>query len=134
MASNNKQSFLEKKAIDERHKEIVRSEYNKSIEYSESHENAISNPDDERSYKGKGTKNGGHQAYVPDLNKSQTSYNYSSLDTSKGGGAYDIYGRNGQGGRDRLVKINIYNSENAYGPDSVDTSSNIEDGQYVIKG
>jgi hypothetical protein len=59
--------------------------------------------------------------------------NYSNLDTTAGGGAYDIHGRNGVGGRNRLMTYNIYNNDNAYGPDSVDSSMNIEDGQYVMK-
>lgn len=135
MALNNKrQTTLEEKAIDERHREIIRSDYNKNDAYSDSHEDAISNPDDETKTMGKGTNSGGHQHYVPDPTKSPTSYNYSNLDTSAGGGAYDIHGREGKGGRNRLVKINIYNKENEYSANSIDTSNNINDGQYVIKG
>ena len=132
MALNNKQSNLEKKAIDERHNEIVRSDYNKQDFYDENHVDAMSDPNDEAKIMGKGTNSGGHQHYVPD--SSQKGYNYSNLDTSNGGGAYDIYGRNEQGGRNRLLSINIYNKTNSYGPNSVDTSANIDDGQYVIKG
>lgn len=135
MALNNKrQSTLEERAIEERHKEIVRSDYNKSDAYSESHEDAISNPSDVNKAQGKGTNNGGHQHYVPDFSKSPTSYNYSNFDTSAGGGAYDIHGRDGKGGRDRLVKINLYSKENEYSANAIDTSNNINDGQYVIKG
>lgn len=133
--NNSKQSYLEIKGIEERHNEIVRSEYyvepseNVSNVYSESHENAISNGD----VKGKGTNNGGHQHYIPDYTKSPV-INYSNFDTTKGGGKYDIEGRNGFGGRDRLVQINIYNKINSYGPNSVDTTNNINEGQYVLKG
>ena len=135
MALNNtKQSHLEKKSIEKRQEELVRSEYNKSEEYSDNHENAVSNPLDEKKYHGKGTQNGGHQHYLPNHDLPSTAFNYSNFNTSEGGGAYDIYGKDGKGGRERLVKINIYNKDNAYGPDSVDTSANIEDGQYVIKG
>lgn len=132
--NNNKQSNLEKKGIEQRQIELIRSDYNKIDAYSESHEDALSNPADETKALGKGTGNGGHQAYVPDASQPSTLYNYSSLDTSAGGGAYDIHGRNNQGGRNRLLKINIYNKDNAYGPNSVDTSANINEGQYVIKG
>ena len=135
MAINNKkQSALEVKGIEERRRELVRSDYNKENGYSNSHIDAISNPEDENKVLGKGTNSGGHQHYVPDFSKSSTLINYSNLDTTNGGGAYDIHGRNGQGGRNRLVKINLYNKDNSYGPNSVDTTENIEDGQYVMKG
>ena len=134
MSNKNKQSTLEVKGIEKRHEELIRSDYNKGDFYSESHEDALSNPEDEKKALGKGTGSGGHQHYIPDHSKPSTLFNYSNLDTSRGGGAYDIHGRNEQGGRNRLVKINLYNKDNAYGPNSVDTSLNIEDGQYVLKG
>ena len=59
-------------------------------------------------------------------------YNYSNFDTTNGGGCYDIKGRNGIGGRDRAMSISIYNQENQYGPTSVNTEKNIEDGQYFV--
>ena len=120
--NNSKQSNLEKRGAEERKKEIIRSDYNRSDAYSEQHIDALSDPNDETKYLGKGTNNGGHQHFP------------NSLNTSEGGGAYDIHGRNEQSGRNRLVKFNIYNKENSYGFDSVDTSANIEDGQYVLKG
>lgn len=132
--NNSKQSYLEKKGIEERQKEIIRSDYNINDSYSEEHEDALSNPEDENKYLGKGTGNGGHQHYIPNHNLPSTLYNYSNLDTTQGGGAYDIHGRNGKSGRNRLININIYNIDNAYGHDSVDTSENIDDGQYVMKG
>lgn len=135
MALNNKrQSVLEAKAIEHRHEQIVRSEYNKQDAYSENHINALSDPEDVNKVKGKGTNSGGHQHYTPDFSKSSTSYNYSNIDTTNGGGAYDIHGRNGVSGRNRLMGYNIYNKDNAYGPNSIDTSANVDDGQYVFKG
>ena len=134
MALTNKRSYLEIKGTEERHNEIVRSDYNKSDFYSESHEDALSNPNDENKPLGKGTNTGGHQHTTPDFTKPQTLFNYSNFDTTSGGGSYDIHGRNGQGGRNRLVKINIYNKDNSYGMGSVDTSLNIAEGQYVFKG
>jgi hypothetical protein len=134
MANKTKQSVLESKGIERRHEELIRSDYNKQDAYSESHVDALSDPSDETKVLGKGTGSGGHQAYVPDSTKPSTLFNYSNLDTTNGGGAYDIHGRNQQGGRNRLVKINLYNKDNAYGPNSVDTSSNIQDGQYVLRG
>lgn len=135
MALNNKrQSALEVKGMLKRQEELTRSDYNKKDPYSDSHEDAISHPDDPEKILGKGTKSGGHQHYVPDSSKSPNYINYSNFDTTNGGGYYDIHGRNDQGGRDRLLAINIYNKINYYGDNSVDTSANINDGQYVIKG
>jgi hypothetical protein len=135
MALNNKrQSALEAKGIIERQQEITRSDYNKNDAYSATHEDAISHPDEPEKVLGKGTNSGGHQHYTPDFSRPSTLINYSNLDTTNGGGYYDIHGRNEQGGRNRLLKINIYNKDNAYGPNSVDTTENINDGQYVIKG
>ena len=34
---------------------------------------------------------------------------------------------------ERLLKINNYGKDNPYGPNSVDTSANVGDGQYVIR-
>jgi hypothetical protein len=130
---NIKQSYLEQKGIEERRKEIVRSDYNNQNAYSETHEDALSHPDDETRALGKGTNSGGHQISVPDKTKSSTLINYSSMDTSAGGGAYDIYGRNGHSGRERLTRINLYNKDNAYGPNSVDTSANLAEGQYSMR-
>jgi hypothetical protein len=123
MALNNtKQTTLESNGIEERRIELVRSDYSKNNAYSESHEDALSNPDDPEKVLGKGTNSGGHQHYTPDHSKPSTLINYSNLDTTSGGGYYDVHGRNGQGGRDKLLKINIYNKDNAYGLNSVDTS------------
>lgn len=134
MAINNKkQSNLEKKGFEQRQVELVRSDYNKNDGYSATHEDALSNPADETKALGKGTGNGGHLHSVPNYDLPSTLMNYSNLDTTAGGGAYDIHGRNGEGGRNRLLKINIYNKDNAYGHNSVDTSENIADGQYVMK-
>lgn len=135
MALNNaKQSTLESRGMEERQIESVRSDYGKNNVYSEAHEDALSHPDEPEKVLGKGTNSGGHQHYTPDHSKPSTLINYSNFDTASGGGYYDIHGRNEQGGRDRLLKINIYSKDNAYGPNSVDTSANINDGQYVMKG
>ena len=134
MALNNtRQSALEAKGMEERRNELVRSDYGKNDAYSASHEDALSHPDDPEKVLGKGTNSGGHQHYTPDHSKPSTLINYSNLDTSNGGGYYDIHGRNEQGGRERLLKINNYGKDNPYGPNSVDTSANVGDGQYVIR-
>ena len=57
---------------------------------------------------------------------------YSNFDTQNGGDCYDIKGRNGIGGRDRAMAISMYNKENEYGPNSVNSEQNINDGQYYV--
>lgn len=128
MANNNGQTCLEKRGMEERHNEIVRSDYNIEDEYSAKHKDAISDGD----ALGKGTRHGGHGHFLPDCNMNTNTYNYSNFDTTNGGGCYDIKGRNGIGGRDRAMSISIYNQENQYGPTSVNTEKNIEDGQYFV--
>lgn len=130
--NNNKQSYLEIKGREERNNEIIRSDYNKNDAYSSSHEDALSDPNRTDKPLGKGTGSTGHNAYTPDHSKSPYSYNYDSLDTSKGGGSYDIHGKDGNGGREKLTKINLYNKEYSYGPNLIDTSSNVVDGQYKM--
>lgn len=129
MLNNKKQSFLEKKGIAKRQEEFVRSDYNESNSYSENHNDAISTGDKPL---GKGTNSGGHQHVIPDYNKPSTLFNYSNLDTSNGGGSYDIHGRDGRGGRNTLLSYNIYNKDNAYGPESVEIDDSIS-GQYTIR-
>ena len=134
MALNNKkQSTLETKVIDERNLETQLSHYYKNKAYSESHEDALSDPTNDKKYLGKGTGSGGFQHSQPNHDLSPTHMNYSNLDThNEAGGAYDIHGKNGVGGRNWLKKINLYNIDNAYSANSIDMSENIDDGQYVI--
>lgn len=128
-----KQSNLEIKGIEERNNEIIRNDFDNDDEYSSTHEDALSHPESEDKPWGKGTNHGGHTHYIPDASKSKTQMNYSNFDTRNGGGSYDIYGYNNISGRNRLTTINLYSQDNAYGVDSVDTSKNQEDGQYIVK-
>lgn len=122
------QSCLEKKAIEERHNEIVRSDYNIDNQYSSTHKDALSDGDAQ----GKGTGHGGHTAYLPDCNKPSTTIDYSNFDTTNGGGLYDIEGRNDVGGRKRAIASSLYNSENQYSANLVNTETNVRDGQYQV--
>lgn len=124
----NGQTCLEARGMEERHNEIVRSDYNLNNAYSSTHPNAISDGD----VKGKGTQHGGHTHFLPDCTKPTTTIDYSNFDTFNGGGCYDINGRNGIGGRVRLMNYCLYSSENEYGPNSVSTEQNREDGQYFM--
>lgn len=123
-----KQSRLESEAIDKRHELEVISDYQKNTnEYSEQHEDALSNGDPQ----GKGT--GISMGYSIPGQTTNKGINYANIATNSGGGLYDIEGRNGIGGRKYLETINMYNSENSYGVDSVDTSKNAAEGQFIVK-
>lgn len=128
-----KQSYLEIKGIEERNEELVRNDYGNNDQYSVTHEDALSHPTETDKPLGKGTGHGGHTYYIPDYTKPINQINYSNLDTFNGGGSYDIHGRNGVGGRIKLTNINLYNQDNAYGINSIDTTQNQLDGQYIVK-
>lgn len=123
-----KQSRLESEAIDKRHELEVISDYQKDTnEYSEQHQDALSNGDPQ----GKGT--GVSMGYSVPGQTTNKGINYTNIATNSGGGLYDIEGRNGIGGRRYLEAINMYNAENSYGVDSVDTSMNVAEGQFIVK-
>ena len=113
-----KQSRLEKEAIDLRKETLLKNDYGKENEYSTEH------PDAQSGEKGKGV-GVGEPYLLPDPLASKTSYK-STLITDKGGNTADI------NKRQEAQMINIYGPNNQYGPDSVDTSVNIEDGQYYF--
>lgn len=88
---------------------------------------------------GKGTIGSSNAYVVPNRKGSKTSMAY-TIDTTAGGGHYDINGTKGvdkafQGdsGRKYLSGINLYGPNAAYGLNSVDTEANVRDGQFVIK-
>lgn len=114
-----KQSYLEQEAITKREEILVRNDYGEEVEYNTLHTNALSNGDPQ----GKGTGNGGHLFSVPNRSKPKT-IDYTNFNTFNGGGRYDIEGRNGIGGREFLQNISIYNANNEYGKNSIDTSAN----------
>lgn len=123
-----KQSRLESEAIDIRKEHLVKNDYQRTVnEYDESHNDALSDGDP----LGKSTGNGITYS-VPDASKSKYQYTH-NVDTENGGGLYDIDGRNGMGGRKRAQVINLYSQEKQYGENSVDTTKNIEEGQYVVR-
>lgn len=122
------QSCLEKRGMEERHTEIVRSDYNIEDQYSSTHSDAISNGDPQ----GKGTGHGGHTHFLPDCNKPSSMIDYSNFDTKQGGGQYDIEGRNGIGGRNWSMAVSMYNHETPYSAALVETDQNVADHQYQI--
>ena len=84
------QSCLEKRGIEERSVEIVRSDYNIENQYGPSHPDALSNGD----VNGKGTGHGGHTHYLPDCNKPTSTIDYSNFDNcylKMSGKTYVVY-------------------------------------------
>ena len=120
------QSCLEKRGIEERSVEIVRSDYNIENQYGPSHHDALSNGD----VNGKGTGHGGHTHYLPDCNKPTSTIDYSNFDTLNGGGLYDIEGRNDVGGRKKAINSSLYNHERQYSANLINTEINLRQGQY----
>lgn len=120
------QSCLEKRGIEERSVEIVRSDYNIENQYGPSHPDALSNGD----VNGKGTGHGGHTHYLPDCNKPTSTIDYSNFDTLNGGGLYDIEGRNDVGGRKKAINSSLYNNERQYSANLINTEINLLQGQY----
>lgn len=124
--NENGQSCLEVRGIEERQEEITRNDYNVEDQYGPTHKDAISDGDP----LGKGTGHGGHTFFLPDCTKGPSTIDYSNFDTEHGGGQYDIEGRNGIGGRNRVTTYNLYNKENQYGANLVKTAENIAQGQF----
>jgi hypothetical protein len=124
-----KQSRLEIKGLEKRKDLISYNDYQHgdTTEYNENHPDALSDGDP----LGKGTGVPLGVAKLPG-ETTLTTISYSNIDTRNGGGLYDIEGRNGVGGRTLLKTMNLYNENNAYGLDSVDTSANVLDGQYTV--
>lgn len=123
------QTCLEKKGLKERPVELVRNDYSPADEYNENHPNALSNGDP----KGKGTHSG-YVHSVPNCDISDETKNMivHQLNTETGGGQYDIEGRNEIGGRNFLMNISVYNEQNEYGANMIDTLANRIDGQIVV--
>jgi hypothetical protein len=123
------QTCLEVKGIESRNELLVRNDYTRNDEYNARHQDALSTGDPQ----GKGSGHGGHTHSTPDCTK-PSSIDYSNFDTENGGGLYDIEGRNGVGGRNFAKALSVYNEVNQYGPNYVDTSANVSDGQIVVQG
>lgn len=127
-----KQTRLEQEGIQARKDQTIKNDFNRNGEiYNEESEFALSH-DDESHPLGKGSGHGGHTHVTPNR-KANKSIDRGQIDTENGGGSYDIYGINKVGGRKYSTMINLYNSDYEYNEDSIDTSINVEDGQWVNK-
>lgn len=119
------QSCLEKRSIDERDREIVRSDYNTDNRYSVTHKDALANGDAQ----GKGTGSGGHSFYLPDCNGSIGMINYQNFDTSPNSGAGN---NDDNAARKQAMVRSLYNSDKPYTMTSVITDVNRQAGQYQV--
>lgn len=130
-----KQSDLEKVGFERRAEELTRSDYNKTNMYSEEHEDAKSHDDANHPW-GKGGE-GDYTHTVPQAYNNATKNAIKpQIGTTNAGGSYDKFGYNGVGGRQFLMTISKYSSAAPYydnGVVNIDTTANIEDGQYYVK-
>ena len=113
------QSCLEKRGIEERKNETVKSDYQReNNEYSRNHVDAISDGD----AKGRGSKNiFSHGTYQPHYGQ-PTDYidNFDTHDETIGT-CYDINGRLDIGGRKKSQQLNLFKSTYQYNRDLIGT-------------
>lgn len=131
---NKGQTCLEKAGIVERHNEITRSDYNIENQYGSTHPDAISTGD----VQGKGHPTvKGHTHWLPSCDgTANNGINYSNFATSPEdqiGGSLDIDGYAGRPGRKEQMTRSLYDNLSQYGATSVDTTQNINEGQFVVK-
>ena len=140
----NGQTCLENIGLQHRPVLLNKNEYQKEEEYNDKHPNAIADGDG----RGRGTEHGGHSHSQPDCTVAeyigehfqspinpQIDTSFESGPNSTGGGdCVDVYGLPGSSptGRNRLLGLNVYDYENEYGMDYVDTHRNRDDGQFVV--
>lgn len=138
------QSRLENIGITKRTQLTHKNDYIKTEnEFSEQHKDALS--DGDPLGKGNGISMGVAVANTDDFyideygNRSQR-MNYNNLVTHESGtktigGLYDRFGKPelGHSGRLQLLSMNKYQEGHEYGPDSIDTTANRLDGQYIDK-
>jgi hypothetical protein len=137
----NGQSCLENIGLQMRPVLLNKSIYQRgeNTEYSSRHPNALWDPLDGRGF---GTNHGGHTHYVPDCNKAvmigehmQSPIDYSNFDTYNGGDCIAVNGRPGLSfsGRNGNSAINNYQYNGLhYGQEYVNTTQNVQDGQFVV--
>lgn len=119
------QSCLEKLSMEERHEEIVRSDYNQDNQYSVTHPDALGNSGQQ----GKGTGHpGGSVNLLPHCTGNIGIIDYSNWDTdpeSHAGNCQDNLAR------ETMMARSLYNANNPYSLKLIDRILNINEGQYV---
>lgn len=119
-------SCLEIVSMDERHRELVRNEYNPDNEYNRLHPDAlnIDNGDDKI---GKGTGSAGHSHWLPDCTGQLGVINYSNFDTDV---SFHAGNRADNDARNQSLTRSLYNRVKEYSANLIDTSMNVAEGQY----
>ena len=134
-------SYLEIESMNARHIMEVRSDYQRTNQYSEVHPDALA-PDysggqgkvhtmqDGTTYTlGKGTGHGGHGYWRPDCTGTIGVINYSNFDTaitSQAGNCDDNFART------TALARSVYHNNNEYSSVLVNTAANVREGQYVM--
>lgn len=121
------QSCLEIVSMNERHEEIVRSDYNYENQYGPQHPDALANGDAQ----GKGTMGGGQSHWLPDCRSymGASTFRYDDFDTAVSSNA----GNNTDNdARNKSLARSLYNSEKPYTAVLIDTTANIREGQYFL--
>lgn len=116
-------SCLEIYSMDERHVEEIRSDYQRTNQYSDTHPDARATGDAQ----GKGTGHGGHGHWLPNCTSQIGVFNFSNFDTAISSGA----GNNADNAaRLETLTRSLYNNDNPYG--TIDTTLNQLEGQFVL--
>lgn len=114
-----------------RHQQEIRSDYQRTNQYSETHPDALSPLHDEGKGKkgqGKGTGHGGHSHWLPNCTGQLGVFNYSNFDTAISSGAGN---EDDNEARNIALTRSLYNHERPYG--DIDTTLNREEGQFFLK-
>ena len=118
------QTCLEKRSMDERHSEEVRSDYNGNNQYNVTHEDALAG-----GKLGRGTASGGHTHWLPNCNGTIGMMNYSNFDTNP----TSMAGTDADNEtRETAMARSLYNYNNPYSAKIIDTSLNLREGQYRV--
>ena len=116
-------SCLETYSMAERHIEEVRSDYQRTNQYSETHPDALATGDAQ----GKGTGHGGHSHWLPNCTSQIGVFNFSNFDTAIASGAGNDADN---AARQLTLTRSLYNDVNPYG--FIDTTANVLEGQFVL--
>ncbi len=117
------QSCLEKVSMDARHTQESKSDYQRNNQYSATHPDALAS-----SGNGKGTGHGGHTHWLPNCSGTIGLINYSNFDTAISSGAGNDCDN---AARDKSLARSLYNDTNEYSLRLVNTSRNVNEGQFV---
>jgi hypothetical protein len=117
------QSCLEKVSMDARHTQESKSDYQRNNQYSATHPDALAS-----SGNGKGTGHGGHTHWLPNCRGTIGLINYSNFDTAISSGAGNDCDN---AARDKSLARSLYNDTNEYSLRLVNTSRNVNEGQFV---